>query len=115
MRHGLATSGFERQAGLSTIQGLDLTLLIEAKHHGMLGRIQIQTDNILQFLRELAIVADLDQMGLQTVGSARPLPLATRCASDLPRAPEEIDYVLVLPGLTADGESMQWLGQSAKG
>src|SRR5215472_7944682 len=44
MRHGWATSGFERQAGLGTIKGLDLTLLIQAKHHGMLRRIQIQTE-----------------------------------------------------------------------
>src|SRR5215831_6148640 len=72
MRHSLATSGFERQAGLGAVKGLDLTLLIQAKHHGMLGRIQIQTDYILQFLDELGIVADLesfDQMGLQTVGT----------------------------------------------
>jgi hypothetical protein len=34
----LATSGFERQAGLGTIQSLDLALLIQAEHDQKLGR-----------------------------------------------------------------------------
>ena len=45
VRHGSGPSAFDWQARLRTVQGLNLTLLVAAQHQGVLGRIQIQTDD----------------------------------------------------------------------
>ena len=42
----------QRQQRLAALQGLDLALLVYAQHQGMLGRIQIQTDDVAHFLHE---------------------------------------------------------------
>ncbi len=42
----------ERQQGLGALQRLDLRLLVDTQHHGMVGRIQIQPDGIADFLHE---------------------------------------------------------------
>jgi hypothetical protein len=60
VRHGLAATLLHGQAGLGTIQSLDLALLVYAQHKRVLGRIQIETDNILQLGREIRIIADLE-------------------------------------------------------
>ena len=41
MGHGPAASSLQREAGLCSVQGLDLTLLIQTEHQGMVGRIEI--------------------------------------------------------------------------
>ena len=51
-----ASAGVDGQAFLRAVQGLNLRLLVAAQHQGMLGRIQIQADNVAQLLRELRIV-----------------------------------------------------------
>ena len=38
----------QRQHRLATVQGLDLAFLINTQHHGLVGRIQIQTDDKYQ-------------------------------------------------------------------
>lgn len=51
-------------------QGLDLALFVDTKHHGLLGRIQVQTDDIAELLDETFVAAELEglyQMGLQVV------------------------------------------------
>ena len=40
---------------LGTIQGLDLAFLIHAQHQGFLGRIQVQTNDVAQFVKKLRI------------------------------------------------------------
>jgi hypothetical protein len=70
--HGGAASAFQRQAGLGPIQSLNLALLVHAQHQRMFGRIQVQTDDVFQFLGERGIVADLERfyaMWFQTVGA----------------------------------------------
>jgi hypothetical protein len=74
MRHGGAASALQRQAGLSTIQSLNLALLVGTQHQRMLRRVEVQTDNVFQFLGELRIVDDFegfDEMRFSTRGPAR--------------------------------------------
>jgi hypothetical protein len=61
--HGGAASAFQRQAGLGPIQGLNLALLVHAQHQRVFGRIQVQTNDVFQFLGEGGIVADLKMSG----------------------------------------------------
>ena len=70
--HGGAASALQRQAGLGTIQSLNLALLVGAQHQRVLRRIEIQADDVFQFLGERRIVADLEgfhAMRLQPVGA----------------------------------------------
>src|SRR5271169_3753065 len=72
VRHGGAASALQRQAGLGTIQSLNLALLVGAQHQRVFGRIEIQADDVFQFLREGRIVADLESfhaMRFQPVGA----------------------------------------------
>src|ERR1035441_9041496 len=71
VRHGGAASALQRQAGLGTVQSLNLALLVGAQHQRVLRRVEVQTDDVFQFLRERRIVADLEglhAMRFQSVG-----------------------------------------------
>jgi hypothetical protein len=52
VRHGRAASAFQGQPRLRTVQSLNLALLVHAQHQRVLGRIQVQTDDVFQFLGE---------------------------------------------------------------
>jgi len=68
--HGPATPLLQRQSGLGAVERLDLTLFIRAQHDGVFRRVEVKTNDGLQFFGELRIVADLErarQMRLQTV------------------------------------------------
>ena len=83
--HGAATAFLDRQAGLGAVQRLNLALLVGAQHEGVLGRIQVQADDVFQLLRELGIAAELEgayQMRLQSMG----VPDAAHAASLIPAA-----------------------------
>ena len=70
VRRGADTTTFERQTRLRAIERLNLTLLIGAKHAGMLRWIDVESDDVLKLLREQGIVADLEclhQMWLEPV------------------------------------------------
>jgi len=56
MRHGRAAPALQRQTRLGTVQSLDLALLVGAQHQRVFGRIEVQADDVFQFLRELGIV-----------------------------------------------------------
>src|SRR5215469_17950229 len=60
VRHGLTATRLEWESGLGAIQGLDLAFLIHTQHQSVLGRVQIQSDNIFQLFGEFGIVADLE-------------------------------------------------------
>src|SRR5260370_29367363 len=69
--HGSTTALLERQAGLSAIQGLNLTLFIHAQHDRLLGWVQIESDHVRHFFQELRVARQfesLNQMRLQIVG-----------------------------------------------
>jgi hypothetical protein len=70
--HRAAPALLQGEAGLGTIQRVDLAFLIHAQDHGMLGRVQIQAHHILQLVLEVRILAELegpDPVGLQAMGS----------------------------------------------
>src|SRR6266568_1134116 len=73
--HGLALAFFQRQAGLSPIQGLDLALFIQRQDQGVLGRVQIQPHDLFQLLGKLRVVTELETpypMRFQSVRSPNP-------------------------------------------
>ena len=48
------------QSRLRTIQGLNLALFINAQHHRMLGRVQVNPHNIQQLRHELRVSRELE-------------------------------------------------------
>jgi hypothetical protein len=50
---GAGAARLHRQARLSAVERLDLTLFIDREHHRVLGRIDIEANNILELLGEL--------------------------------------------------------------
>ncbi len=59
---GRQTAGINRQALLHAIEGLNLRLLVDAQHNGMLWWFQIQADDVHQLLGEMRIVGDLERL-----------------------------------------------------
>ncbi len=59
---GAQTAGINRQALLHAIEGLNLRLLVDAQHNGMLWWVQIQADDVHQLLGEMRIVGDLERL-----------------------------------------------------
>src|SRR5215467_11165510 len=73
--HRPATALLQRQAGLGTVQSLNLTLLIDAHHDRVLGWIQIEPNDVFQFLGEALVLADLEafeKMRLEPMGVPDP-------------------------------------------
>ena len=70
MSHRFQAARKDRQALLSTIQRLDLTLLIDAQNNRMIGRVEIQANHIVKLFLELGVIRNLERlrsMGLQVV------------------------------------------------
>ena len=70
VRHGPTTALLNRQAGLGSIQGLYLALLVDAKYKGLVRGVQVQAHDVGEFLKEMFVTAELEgleQMGLQIV------------------------------------------------
>jgi len=53
----------QRKPWLRSVQGLNLTLLVHAEHQRFVGGIQIQPDNIVEFLHKLLVSAQLERAG----------------------------------------------------
>jgi len=71
MGHRSASSFLDRKTWLCAIQSLNLTLLVHAEDQGILRRIHIEPHDVMQLLKEMLIVAQLeilDQMRLKAVG-----------------------------------------------
>jgi len=51
--------GPQRQAGLRTFQGLAPRFLVAAEHQGLLGRVEVQADDIPELGLKLGIVESL--------------------------------------------------------
>lgn len=76
---------FERQSGLGSVECLNLAFLVERQHNGVRGRIDIEPDNIVQFVGELGIVRQLELS--ETVGlQAMRLPNAAHRVALIPLA-----------------------------
>src|SRR4051812_47034662 len=76
MRHRAGPALLHGQAGLGAVEGLDLRLLVDRKHDGVSGRVDIEPDNIAQFVDELRVSGELellDPMRLKTMRAPDPL------------------------------------------
>ena len=67
--HGAAATLLEWQAWLSSIEGLDLGLLVRGKHERVLRWVQIQPDDVLELVGELG---SLDTLKLRARCGVRP-------------------------------------------
>ena len=68
--HGSALAGFERQARLGAVEGLDLGLLVDGQHDGVGWRVHVEADDVLDLLGEGGVLGALEgaqAMGLQVV------------------------------------------------
>jgi hypothetical protein len=65
VRHRAAPALFDRQARLGAVQRLNLTFFIAAQDQRMVGRIEVQPDDIHQFLGEGRIAAELEGSDLE--------------------------------------------------
>lgn len=72
VRHARDPSAFRRQAGLGTIQSLNLALLVDAQHQRVHQRVEFQTDDVFQFLYERRIVAALEDLHAMRFQSFNP-------------------------------------------
>ena len=71
VRHGAASAFLDRQAGLRSVQRLDLAFFVDREHQCLVRRVEIEADNILYFLDEALVIRQLEslhQMRLEFVG-----------------------------------------------
>ena len=67
---GRALAPLHRQAGLGTVERLDLTLFVDGDHHGMARRVHVEADDVVELGGEVGIGRALegpDAMRLQPV------------------------------------------------
>ena len=60
VRHGPGPSLLQGKAGLSAVQGLDLRFLVDAEHHCVGGRTNIEADDIADLGGELRVAGQLE-------------------------------------------------------
>jgi hypothetical protein len=78
---GPALPRLERQPRLGAVEGLDLGLLVDREDDGMLGRVDIEADDVLELGGKLGIARALegaDAVRLEVVRSPDPLHRAQR-------------------------------------
>ena len=93
VRHRSTAAFLQRKARLGAIEGLDLTFLVDAQDQGLVRRIEVEADHIVELLDKVLVPAELegpDEMGLEVV-SLPDTPnrglAETLCLSHAPRAP----------------------------
>ena len=62
VRHRLRPALLHRQAGLRSVERLDLALLIDAQHHRLVRRAHVETHDVGNLLLEVRIVRDLERV-----------------------------------------------------
>ena len=60
MRHAFDVAEFEGQEGLGALQGLHLALLIDEQHHRMVGRVEVEADDVAELFDEEGIGGELE-------------------------------------------------------
>ena len=76
VRHGAGAALLHRQARLAAVECLDLALLVDRQHQGLVGRVEVKADDIHHLGGEVRIAGQLeafDQMRLQLVRPPDPL------------------------------------------
>src|SRR5258708_22817161 len=79
MSYGARAPLRHRQTRLSTIKRLNLTLLVDRQDNGVVGRIDVEADDLVQFGGKLRIVGHLElahPVRLEAVSTPYPLHLA---------------------------------------
>jgi hypothetical protein len=61
MRHGVGAARLHRQSWLGAVERLDLALFFDRENDRMGGRVDVEADNVLEFLRELRVVRQLER------------------------------------------------------
>ena len=72
VRHGSGAALLQRQSGLRSIKRLNLALFIDRQDDGVCGRIDIEPDDVAQFVDEARVVGQLElahPVQLQTMGA----------------------------------------------
>ena len=72
VRHGSGAALLQRQSGLGAVQRLNLALFVDRQDDGVGGRIDIEPDDVAQFVDEARIVGQLElahPVRLQTMGA----------------------------------------------
>jgi hypothetical protein len=59
MRHTLHVTQAHGQQRLSPLQGLDLRILVDAEHQGLVGRVQVETDDVTDLLDKEGVGGEL--------------------------------------------------------
>src|SRR5688500_5369759 len=70
MSHGATAARHEWKPRLCSVQRLDLALLVYREHQGVLRRIEIETNDVFQFLCKLRVPAEFEaprQMRLEAM------------------------------------------------
>ena len=81
MGPGANVSLAQRQSGLGAFESLSLALFIAAEHQGLLGRVEIEAQDVPEFFLKPKVFAELEiahPVGLQLMG--RPESLHARFA-----------------------------------
>ena len=74
--HGAGASLLHRQPRLGAVQRLNLALLIDGQHNGVVRRIDVKSDDVLELGGKLRVAGQLElahQMRPKTVGTPDPL------------------------------------------
>ena len=72
VRHGFGAALLQRQSGLCAVKRLNLALFVDRQDDGVCGRIDIEPDDVAQFVDEARIVGQLElahPVRLQTMGA----------------------------------------------
>src|SRR5271154_1261729 len=72
VRHRPGPALLHGESGLCAIKGLNLALFVDRQHYGVCGRIDIEADDVAQFVDEARVVGQLElayPMRLQTMGA----------------------------------------------
>src|SRR3972149_9534969 len=70
VRHCPAAALLDGETRLGAVEGLDLTLLVDTQNQGLVRRIEIQSNYVVEFLHKVFVAAELeglDQMWLEAV------------------------------------------------
>ena len=63
VRHGPAAPLLDRQSWLGTIECLDLAFLVDAQDQGLVWRVEIKADHIVELFDKMFVAAELERLG----------------------------------------------------
>ena len=72
VRSPFGLAGLHRQQGRRAVEGLNLGLLVDAQHHGMVGRVDVEADDVADLVNQQRVGRQLE--GLAPVGTQPEAP-----------------------------------------